>query len=110
VYILAGVLCCLQSLEAAAVTYARMQDFGRASSYLDRLVSLTMTTPNLKTHTLNPKPFVLVSAANFGTNSCSRTYCARGSLLCKLSTLWVPGSMLPAPLHPLCAAGCRTSC
>lgn len=30
---------CLQSLEAAAVTYARMQDYAKASNYLDKLVS-----------------------------------------------------------------------
>lgn len=28
----------LQSLEAAAVTYARMQDYNKAANYLDRLV------------------------------------------------------------------------
>jgi hypothetical protein len=31
--------CVLQSLEAAAVTYARMQDYNKAASYLDKLVS-----------------------------------------------------------------------
>jgi hypothetical protein len=38
--VLRCVLCCtLQSLEAAAVTYARMQDYSKSASYLDKLVS-----------------------------------------------------------------------
>jgi hypothetical protein len=76
----------LQSLEAAAVTYARMQDYGKASSYLEKLVSRLYTftlfayksTPCLQIYPLPRAHLTLLYQLLFG----SSVTCGSRGVLC----------------------------